>query len=232
MDFLRNVDLGLLAIKYMVLLFSLSIHEASHAWMADRFGDYTARYLGRVTLNPIPHIDLIGTVLFPLLQFFFPYVPLIGWAKPVPINSLHLRNPRRDQIFISVAGPAANLCAGATAFIILVVLKIAWPDARGFVTNMAITMHVPPHSSIMAPVIGILFYAMIINIALALFNFIPIPPLDGHWILYGLLPSGAAAGLERMGSYGFLILYALMFTGVFQIIFTPITWIQTFLAFL
>jgi Zn-dependent protease len=231
MDFLRNIDVGTIAIQFVVLLFSLSIHEASHAWVADRLGDYTARYLGRVTLNPIPHIDPIGTVLFPLLQFFTP-LPLIGWAKPVPINSLHLKNPRRDQIFISIAGPAANLCAGITAFIILAVLKIAWPDARGFVTNMAITMHVPAHGSIMAPVIGLLFFAMIINTALALFNFIPIPPLDGHWILYGLLPSGAAAGLERMSSYGFIVLYALMFLGVFRIIFIPTLWIRSFLALL
>ena len=97
MDFLRNIDLGTIAIQFVVLLFSLSIHEASHAWMADLCGDYTARYLGRVTLNPLPHIDPIGTVLFPLLQFFV-HFPLIGWAKPVPINPVHLRNPRRDQM--------------------------------------------------------------------------------------------------------------------------------------
>jgi len=100
-DFLRHIDIGRIAIQFAVLLFSLSIHEAAHAWMADRFGDYTARYLGRVTINPIPHIDPIGTILFPLLQFFTPF-PLIGWAKPVPVNAARLRDPRRDQIFIPV----------------------------------------------------------------------------------------------------------------------------------
>ncbi len=231
MEFLRNVDLGTIAIQFVVLLFSLSIHEASHAWMADWCGDYTARYLGRVTLNPIPHIDPIGTIIFPLLQFFAP-IPLIGWAKPVPINPAHLKNRRRDQMLISIAGPAANLVAGITAFVLLVTLKIAWPEARGFITLTAATLHVPPHSSIIAPIIGILVFVMVINLALALFNFIPIPPLDGHWVLYGLLPSGAAAGLQRLGSYGFLILYALMFLGVLRIIYIPALWVLNFVAVL
>ena len=223
MDALRNVDLGSIAIQFMVLLFSLSIHEASHAWMADRFGDYTARYLGRVTLNPIAHIDPIGTLLFPLLQFFT-HFPLIGWAKPVPINSIHLRNPRRDQIFISLAGPASNFLVGCIAFALLALLKLSMPEASGFIVNMAITMHIPGQRSILAPIAGILFFALVINFALALFNFIPIPPLDGHWILYGLLPASAAAPLERMSSYGFILLYALMFTGMFRFIFIPIGW--------
>ncbi len=103
MDLLQNINLGSVLIQLAVLLFSLSLHEASHAWSADRLGDYTARYLGRVTLNPIAHIDPVGTLLFPLLQFFTG-LPLIGWAKPVPVNSAHLRNPQRDQVFISLAG--------------------------------------------------------------------------------------------------------------------------------
>jgi Zn-dependent protease len=215
-DLFRNIDIGTIAIQFAVLLFSLSIHEASHAWMADRLGDYTARYLGRVTLNPIPHIDPFGTILFPLLQFFT-HFPLIGWAKPVPINSIHLRNPHRDQIFISLAGPASNLLASCVAFCILMVLKIASPEARGF-----IEIGILNKGSYLAPILLIVYYAMIINVLLAFFNLIPIPPLDGHWILYGLLPSGAASALERMGSYGFLILYALMFLGVFSMILNPV----------
>ena len=192
--------------------------------MADRCGDYTARYLGRVTINPIPHIDPIGTVLFPLLQFFT-HLPLIGWAKPVPLNSLHLRNPRRDQIFVSLAGPAANLLAGLIAFILLLALKIASPKASLLIINMALTSRIPVHNSVLAPLVGILFFGMIINLALALFNCIPIPPLDGHWILYGILPQSAAAGLERMGSYGFILLYVLMFMGILRSVFIPINWI-------
>lgn len=221
MDFLRNIDLGTIAIQFAVLLFSLSIHEASHAWMADRFGDHTARYLGRVTLNPIPHIDPIGTVLFPLLQFFI-HFPLIGWAKPVPVNPMHLRNPHRDQIFISIAGPLSNLLAGSVAFLLLVILKISWPQARGLIEFMTAVGRIPGNQSILAPILGILWYAMIINLLLALFNIIPIPPLDGHWILYGLLPANAAAALERMGSYGFILLYALMFMGVLRFIYIPV----------
>jgi len=218
-EFFRNIDYSMIAIQFAVLLFSLSIHEASHAWMADRLGDPTARYLGRVTLNPIPHIDLIGTVLFPLLQFFV-HFPLIGWAKPVPINSAHLRDPRRDQIFISLAGPGANMLAGGIAFIFLFILKKSWPQAREFIVYGLM----PAHGSVLAPVLMILYYAMIINLLLAVFNFIPIPPLDGHWILYGLLPANAAAAFERMGSYGFIILYALMITGALRFIQIPVGW--------
>jgi Zn-dependent protease len=229
-EFLQNIDIGAIAIQFAVLLFSLSIHEASHAWMADRCGDHTARYLGRVTINPIPHIDPIGTVIFPLLQFFT-HFPLIGWAKPVPLNSTHLRNPKRDQVLVSLAGPGANLCVFGAAFVVLAALKMSWPIANGMINNMLENnMRIPNHNSILAPVLGIVFFAMVINLLLAVFNCIPIPPLDGHWILYSILPQSAAAVLERLGSYGFILLYALMFTGIFSSILTPIlTFILTFL---
>jgi Zn-dependent protease len=224
MDFFQRIDIATVAIQFAVLLFSLSLHEASHAWVADWFGDYTARYLGRVTLNPIAHIDPVGTLLFPLLQFLT-HFPLIGWAKPVPINPAHLRNPRRDQIYISLAGPASNLAAACACFLLLAALKLLWPEAGGLVTNVAVTMSVPHQQSVLAPLVGILFYGLIINLALALFNFIPIPPLDGHWLLYGVLPHSAANVLARAGSYGFILLYALMFLGVFRFIFIPVHWI-------
>jgi len=220
-DFLRNIDIGTVAIQFAVLLFSLSIHEAAHAWTSDKFGDSTARLQGRVTLNPIPHIDLIGTIVFPLLQFVANF-PLIGWAKPVPTNPVYLRNPHKDQIFISLAGPFSNLAAGSIAFVLLAILKLSWPQARGFIELMTFAGGIPGSGSIMAPVLGILYWAMVINLALAVFNLIPIPPLDGHWILYGLLPPGAAAALERMSSYGFIILYALMFMGTLRFVFIPV----------
>jgi Zn-dependent protease len=225
---LHRVDIGTIIIQFVVFLFSLSIHEASHAWMADHLGDHTARYLGRVTLNPVAHMDLVGTVLFPILQFFT-NLPLIGWAKPVPVNAAHLRNPRRDQVFISLAGPGANLIAGITAFVILAGMKFLYPESRGFIVNTIVNMSIPGQKSILAPVVGILVYALIINSALALFNLIPIPPLDGHWILYGLLTYDAAKVLERASSYGFLILYGLMFLGVFRYLFIPIEGILMFL---
>jgi Zn-dependent protease len=220
-DFHNNIGIGTIAIQIAVLLFSLSIHEASHAWTADRFGDYTARYLGRVTLNPIRHIDPIGTILFPLLLFFANF-PLIGWAKPVPINSIHLRNPKKDQIFISIAGPAANLLAGFIAFALLVALKIVWPNARGLIEIMSLAGRIVGNGSILAPLLGILYYATVINLLLGIFNLIPIPPLDGHWILYAFLPTNAAAVLERMSTYGFILLYALMLMGLFKFILMPV----------
>jgi Zn-dependent protease len=219
-DLLRHIDIGTIAIQFAVLLFSLSIHEASHAWMADRLGDYTARYLGRVTINPIPHIDPFGTIVFPLLQFFT-NLPLLGWAKPVPINPIHLRKPQRDQMLISLAGPGSNLLASFVAFGILVGVKLAMPEARGIVNYLTVVGHIPGGQSILAPILGILYYAMIINVLLAIFNIIPVPPLDGHWILYMLLPASAAATLERISSYGFILLYLLMFSGLLRYILVP-----------
>lgn len=226
MDFLRNIDIGLVAIQFAVLLFSLSIHEAAHAWMADRCGDYTARYLGRVTLNPVPHIDPIGTVLFPLLQLFTSF-PLIGWAKPVPVNPVHLRNQSRDHMLISAAGPGANLVAGGVAFLLMVILKLFSPEARMVIYGMVSQRVIPGDESMLIPLLVILHYAMIINFALAIFNLIPIPPLDGHWILLNCLPNNAAAAFERIGSFGFLLIYALMFTPVFQFVFVPVRLIES-----
>ncbi len=223
MDFLARIDIASVAIQFAVLLFSLSLHEASHAWTADRLGDYTARYLGRVTLNPINHIDPIGTVLFPILQFLT-NLPLIGWAKPVPINSAHLRNPRRDQIFISLAGPVSNLAAAVVAFLLLAGLKLFSPSANGLLINMLETFTIPHQRSLLAPILGMLFFALIINLALAVFNLIPIPPLDGHWMLYGVLPYNAGRAVESIAPYGFILLYALMYLGLFRFVFIPVWW--------
>jgi Zn-dependent protease len=220
-DFLQHIDVASVLIEFVVLLFSLSIHEASHAWMADRCGDYTARYMGRVTLNPIAHMDPVGTLLFPLLAFVTG-MPLIGWAKPVPINSVHLRNPHRDQILVSLAGPSSNLITAGAAFVLLAALKLTSPLANGIIIDMAYTMRIPRESTILVPLLGLLFFAFVINLALALFNLIPIPPLDGHWVLYELLPYDAAKALARVSSYGILIIYALMFLGLFSYIFLPV----------
>ncbi len=221
MNLFQGIDLGSVAIQFAVLLFSLSIHEASHAWVADRCGDYTARYLGRVTLNPLAHMDPLGTFLFPLLQLLA-HVPLIGWAKPVPVNPVHFQNPRRDQVLVSLAGPGANLLAAAISFVLLAALKLSTPLANGVIVNMIVTGRVPKQSSMVVPLLGLLFFAFVINLALALFNVIPIPPLDGHWILYELLPDNAGRALMRMSGYGFVLLYALMFMGAFRFIWWPI----------
>jgi Zn-dependent protease len=221
LDFLQNINIGSVLIQFAVLLFSLSIHEASHAWMAERCGDYTARYLGRVTLNPLAHMDPLGTFVFPLLQMITG-APLIGWAKPVPINPVHLKDPHRDQIRISLAGPGSNLIAAAGSFTLLVGMKLLFPQIDGILINLVITGRIPQQNGILVPLLGILYFSFVINLALALFNIIPIPPLDGHWILYEILPSGAARALAGLSTYGFVIIYALMLTGAFQFIFWPI----------
>jgi Zn-dependent protease len=216
---LNNLDS--LLIQFVVLLFALSIHEASHAWTADYLGDYTARYLGRVSLNPMAHIDLVGTVIFPLLQIAA-HLPLIGWAKPVPVNPAHLGRPARDQVLVSLAGPGANLAAGTLAFVVLCGLKLASVEAGAVLDLMVHTQAVPHHGTALAPIVGLLYYALVINLALALFNFVPIPPLDGHWLLYAVLPQPAARLLERGSAVGLVLLYLLMFAGAFSFIFVPI----------
>ena len=224
MNFLQNIDLGLIAVQFAVLLFSLSIHEAAHAWMADRRGDYTARYMGRVTLNPVAHIDPIGTVLFPLIGFFS-QLPLIGWAKPVPVNPLHLKDPVQDQMYISFAGPAANLIASVCAFILLLLSKHLVPGAWNSTIYWIAPEYFAGNPSLITPVMGILFYLMVINLILAFFNLIPIPPLDGHWILSGFLSPSAAESFQRFGSYGIIVLWGLMILGIFRIFMIPIGWL-------
>ena len=225
---LQNINWGIIVIQYSVLLFSLSVHEAAHAWMSDRRGDYTARYMGRVSLNPMAHIDPIGTVLFPLLNFISGF-PLIGWAKPVPVNPIHLKDPSRDHMHISFAGPAANLLTSLGSLIILLLMKWFVPGAGAAIVNMAYTMKISGGQSIIAPIVGILFFLMVINFMLAIFNLLPIPPLDGHWIVAGFLPPGMAESFQRFGRYGIFILYGLLFLGIFRIFMIPVNWLRILL---
>jgi len=218
-------------VQIAVLLFSLSIHEASHAWMADRLGDYTARYLGRVTLNPIAHIDPFGTLLFPLIAFFAGF-PIIGWAKPVPVNPVHLRHPRRDHMLISLAGPGSNFLAAATSFVVLAILMLTSPKAAGLIIFMTEAGRIPQQQTILAPLLGFVFFCLVINLLLALFNMLPIPPLDGHWILHAMLPYNASRVLERLGVFGIFFLYGLMLMGLFRYLLMPIRWVLDFLIWL
>ena len=192
--------------SFLVLIFSLSFHEAAHAWMADRLGDPTARLLGRLTLNPLSHIDWIGTVLFPLLAMVSG-LPLIGWAKPVPVSWANLRSPRRDFAVVAIAGPISNLILAVGAAAVLVpLLSGGGLGADGSLSRPAV----------------VLLMAVNLNVLLAVFNMIPVPPLDGGNVLSGIVPESVARGIDTLRPYGFLILYALMFTGVLGRIAYPV----------
>jgi Zn-dependent protease len=187
---------------FVVLIASLSFHEAAHAWMADRLGDPTARQLGRLTLNPLSHIDWIGTVLFPLVALVSG-LPLLGWAKPVPVSWAHLRSPRRDFALVALAGPVSNLVLAAAAALVLNLLVAT--GHGGLSTGMVMVAQ-----------------AVSLNVLLAVFNLIPVPPLDGGNVLAGVVPEGAARVIDRLRPYGFLILYALIFSGLLGDVVFPI----------
>jgi Zn-dependent protease len=192
------LDLLSLAIPFAIVLGSLTVHEAAHAWSADRLGDPTARMLGRTSLNPIVHIDLIGTIILPLLAVLS-NLPIIGWAKPVPVNTSRLEHPRRDFMLVAAAGPASNLVLAGLGAIAI----------RAMVGGDGLTSGHP------------LVQLVLINVLLAVFNLVPVPPLDGGNVLAGLLPPSAAGVFVRLRPYGFLILYALVLTDVLSTLILP-----------
>jgi Zn-dependent protease len=195
------------AIAFAIVLASLTVHEAAHAWSADRLGDPTARMLGRVSLNPIVHMDLIGTVILPLLAAVS-RLPIIGWAKPVPVNISQLRRQRRDFVLVAAAGPASNIALAVLAAVVLRILAGVGPDDAGPYVQASFGM-------------TLLVQAIEINLLLAFFNLIPIPPLDGGNVLGGLLPEGAARTFDSVRPYGFILLYALMLSGVLSQLIVP-----------
>ena len=201
-----DIDVAQVFLAFIVLLFSLTVHETAHAWTADRLGDPTARLLGRISLNPIVHADPIGTVVFPLVSMLSG-APLIGWAKPVPVNTARLGHPRRDHMLVAAAGPASNLLLAVASAAALAAMPVS-PIRIG-----------EPNVSV--PLASLLSRAVQLNVLLAVFNMIPIPPLDGGNVLSGLLPRSLAAVFDRVRPYGFLLLYALMLTGAFEYIVVP-----------
>jgi Zn-dependent protease len=202
---LPNIDFTAAALGFGVLLLSLTVHEAAHAWTADRLGDRTARALGRVSLNPVVHIDPAGTIILPLIAIFT-NLPIIGWAKPVPVNSGNLRNPRRDFVLVAAAGPISNLLQACLAAVLL---------------RTAVFAH--PPGATPGVIDSVLYLAIEINVLLAFFNLIPVPPLDGGNVLAGLLPPSVARGYMSLRQYGFLLLYALLLTGAATALIMPPT---------
>ena len=200
-----ELDIAAIAIIFLVLLFSLTVHEAAHAWSASQLGDDTAKRLGRVSLNPVVHIDPIGTLLLPLVALASGSGMIFGWAKPTPIMVRNLGHPRRDSVLVTVAGPASNLA-------IALVATVIFQQSTGMTRLVA-------------------FEALSLNVLLAVFNMLPIPPLDGGQILMTLLPPHISARLQFLREYGFLILLALMFSGVLGYLVSPpyyllLSWLQ------
>ena len=198
-------NIGQLLALLLVLLFSLTVHESAHAWTANRLGDPTARRLGRISLNPVVHIDPIGTILLPLVAFMAGGL-IFGWAKPVPVNPRNLKNYRRDFLMIAAAGPASNVLL-ATAASLLMRVGPAGAAASGGIASVLFDVG---------------FMVIQLNLLLAVFNMIPIPPLDGGNVLAGLLPGPLADGYDRVvRPYGFMILLVLMMTGTLYDIIIP-----------
>jgi Zn-dependent protease len=197
---LADLDFLQIGLSLAVLLLSLTVHEAAHAWAANQLGDPTARLLGRLTLNPAAHIDPIGTLLFPLLAITTG-LPLIGWAKPVPVDFRNLRAPRRDFAIVAAAGPTSNVILALLGAGVFAVVAAA---------------------STSEMLLELAFSFVSLNVLLAVFNMLPIPPLDGGNVLIGVLPASSAGLVERLRPFGFIALYAMMLTGVLWTLIGPV----------
>ena len=209
---------GQLIIYIVVLLLAISAHEAAHAWMSYKYGDDTAYLLGRVTLNPVAHTDPIGTLLIPIINFVAAagmgvFVPLIGWGKPTPVNPLRWRNKDVANIMVSLAGIFANLLLAAIGFVILKVCLHTGMIGLGYTGHFG---------SFEEAAFLVLTRVLTMNLSLAIFNLVPVPPLDGSKVLYSVLPASAHATLDAMERFSFIILIGLIYFGVIGALMSPV----------
>jgi Zn-dependent protease len=186
------------------LLLALTVHEFAHGYVAYRLGDPTAKNAGRLTLNPLKHLDPIGTIAFFFIKF--------GWAKPVPVNPNYFKNPRKDMLWVALAGPATNL---AMAIISAIVTKLVWALA-------SLLPYSALAEAILVPLNAMLIASVWINLVLCIFNFLPIPPLDGSRILSGILPDDLARSYQQVERYGFIIILVLAFSGILSKVILPV----------
>jgi Zn-dependent protease len=200
-------------------LLAISVHESAHAWSAWRLGDDTARLLGRVSLNPLRHIDPIGTVLFPLLGALSG-LPVFGWAKPTPVELRRLNHPQRDWMLVSAAGPASNFAVALVAVAALIAIRKLVPGGPAAVGE--VSGGTTESSAVLAGVATLFYRFLLINVLLGVFNLIPVPPLDGSNILAGVLPAGARRVYAEIGRFGFVLLLLLLLTDIPFMLFLPV----------
>jgi len=222
------MDLGITLIFFqlVVLIFAFSVHESAHAWAAYRLGDPTAYMLGRVTLNPIKHIDPWGSIVMPALALFYGF-PLLGWAKPCPVTLRNFRKVKRDDILTTFAGPASNLLMALIALLALIALKHTLGEDAVFsamdLTNPAYRNQVDTTNlPTLFPLAVLLYYAILTNVLLFVFNLIPIPPLDGSRIIRYYLPYKVAQVYDQIGSYGMILIFFFAGRFILPIFYTPL----------
>jgi Zn-dependent protease len=191
--------------QMIAFLFAISVHESAHAWTASRCGDPTARMLGRVSLNPIRHIDLFGTIILPLVAAISG-IPLLGWAKPTPVDPRNFRNPVWNDILTSVAGPVSNFIVATGALLLLGAISLSSASGRAVVIGLAGGFDGTGLDSPWTPFAMLLYALMIVNVVLAVFNLIPVPPLDGSHVLRHFLPDSVRAVYDRIGFVALLLL--------------------------
>jgi Zn-dependent protease len=215
--------------QLIVFLFAISIHESAHAWMANRCGDPTARMLGRISLNPIKHIDPIGTVVMPLIAAFA-HIPVIGWAKPTPVDPRNFKRPVLDDILTAVVGPISNFIVAAGATLILIIIKHSSDFGSQVVFGLPLGFGSPQSDSILVPICFLLYQFLIINVVLAVFNLIPVPPLDGSHVIRHFLPESIGKVYDTAGWIG-LIALVYLGGGLLSALITPFLNIFRYILF-